>query len=137
MKVNALRRENLRALVGERGGLTDLSNKLGYRNPSFLSQMIGPNPSREITEKTARKIEQTLRLEAGALDRPVAYAKAPAGAEGTAQMVADALRLVGAVCEAEGANIGPAKLAELAALVIEDGVPARPERVRRLVGLLK
>ena len=136
MKVQDVRRSNLRALIGERGGLTDLSNRLGYKNPSFLSQMAGPNPTREITEKTARKIEQTLRMEPGALDRPVAYVR-PQEADGTAQMVAGALRLVGAVCEAEGANIGPAKLAELAALVIEDGVPARPERVRRLVGLLK
>lgn len=33
MKVSATRRENLRALIGERGGLTDLSNRLGYSNP--------------------------------------------------------------------------------------------------------
>lgn len=135
MKVHALRRENLRALIGERGGLTDLSNKLGYSNPSFLSQMAGPNPTREITERTARKIEQTLRMEPGVLDRPVAYADRQQG--GNVQLVADALRLVGKVCEAEGVNLGPAKLTELAALVLEDGGPPRPERVQRLVALLK
>lgn len=133
--MNALRRENLRALIGERGVLTDLSNRLGYKNPSFLSQMAGPNPTREITEKTARKIEQTLRMEPGALDRPVAYVR-PQEADGTAQMVADALRLVGKVCEDEGLTLGPAKFAELAALALEDA-PVRPDRVRRLVGLLK
>lgn len=135
MRVQDVRRSNLRALIGDRGGLTDLSNRLGYKNPSFLSQMAGPNPTREITEKTARKIEQSLRLAPGTLDQQAARQQS---AEGM-QLVADALRLVGKVCEAEGVNLGPAKLAEIAALVLEDlaGGAVRPERVQRMVGLLK
>lgn len=136
MKVHALRRENLRALIGERGGLTDLSNRLGYKNPSFLSQMAGPNPTREVTEKTARKIEMLLRLPVGALDKPVAYADHQPS-DDTMQLVADALRLVGKVCQAEGVNLGPEKFAEIAALALEDGAGVKPDRVRRLVGLLK
>jgi hypothetical protein len=72
-RVVEVRRANVRQLMGERGGLTDLSKRLGYKNPSFLSQMTGPEPTREITEKTARKIEKALALDPGSLDQPIGY----------------------------------------------------------------
>lgn len=59
------RRDTLRLIVEKRGGVSKVSKMLGYTNPSFMSQMIGPNPTREITEKTARKFEEKLGLEHG------------------------------------------------------------------------
>ena len=47
------RRENLRALMREWGGPTSLAKKLGHSNGSYLAQLIGPHPSREIEGKLA------------------------------------------------------------------------------------
>ena len=66
--VYALRRENLRALMREWGGPTSLAKKLGHSNGSYLAQLIGPHPSREVSEKVAREIEGKLALPVGWLD---------------------------------------------------------------------
>lgn len=63
-----LRRENLRKLQTEWGGPTSLAKKLGHSNGSYLAQLIGPHPSREISEKVARDIESKLALPANWLD---------------------------------------------------------------------
>jgi hypothetical protein len=63
------RRENLRRLIGQWGGPTSLSKKLGHANGSFLAQIAGPHPRREISERTARSIESTLGLTVGWLDQ--------------------------------------------------------------------
>lgn len=68
MTVYTTRRENLRALTREWGGPTSLSKKLGHSNGSYLAQLIGPHPSREISEKVAREIETKLGLPLGWLD---------------------------------------------------------------------
>jgi hypothetical protein len=146
-KVSDIRRANIRQLIAERGGLTSLSNSMGYKNPSFLSQMTGPRPSREITEKTARRIEEKLSLAPGTLDRQKsAYAPiqaTPAASpehEAAVAMVADVIRFVGKVCADEGLNLGPAKFAEIVAIAFGDaaerGEPRR-EHVTQLVRLLK
>jgi hypothetical protein len=63
------RRENLRLLIGSRAdGVKQLAQELGYSGQSFLSQMAGPNPVRNVSETTARAIEQKLGLPAGWLD---------------------------------------------------------------------
>ena len=67
--VYAIRRDNLRALVREWGGPTSMAKKLGHTNGSYLAQLIGPNPSREISEKVAREIEVKLALPVGWLDQ--------------------------------------------------------------------
>lgn len=61
------RRTNLRSLASTYGW-TELAKRLGYRQPSFLVQMAGPNPTREVTEKSARRFEQELNLPEGSLD---------------------------------------------------------------------
>jgi hypothetical protein len=61
------RRTNLRRLAGTYGW-TELAKQLGYRQPSFLVQMAGPNPTRPVTEKSARQFEIDLGLPAGSLD---------------------------------------------------------------------
>lgn len=61
------RRTNLRRLANTYGW-TELAKRLGYRQPSFLVQMAGPNPTREVTEKSARRFEKDLGLPEGSLD---------------------------------------------------------------------
>ncbi|MEY4402304.1 MAG: hypothetical protein RIR91_339 [Verrucomicrobiota bacterium] len=61
------RRANLRRLADQHGA-TALALKIGYSNVSFLCQMIGPNPRRPVTERTARLIEDILGLEPGWMD---------------------------------------------------------------------
>ena len=63
------RRHNLRNLIAEWGGPTSLAAKLGYSNGSYVAQLAGPHPSREISEKVARTIEQRLALPANWLDQ--------------------------------------------------------------------
>ena len=60
-----IRRENLRALMKTWGGPTSLAKKLGHANGSYLAQIGGPNPRREISEKVAREIETKLGLALG------------------------------------------------------------------------
>lgn len=62
------RRENLRKLLHEWGGPTSMAKKLGHTNGSYLAQLAGPRPSREISEKVAREIESKLSLPANWLD---------------------------------------------------------------------
>lgn len=63
------RRENLRRLIGQWGGPTSLSRKLGHANGSYLAQIAGPNPSREISERVAREIEGKLGLPVAWMDQ--------------------------------------------------------------------
>lgn len=60
--MNEVRRQQLQKLIAQQGSSRKLSQLLGYSNASFLTQMAGPSPTRDVTEKTARKIEQTLGL---------------------------------------------------------------------------
>lgn len=69
--VNDYRRLHLRELAKTHGGVLSLSEKLGYNNSSFIVQMIGPRPTRYITEKSARKFEAKLHLRPGSLDIPI------------------------------------------------------------------
>lgn len=69
--VHDYRRANLRKLANSVGGPGVLSKKLGYTNSSFLVQMAGPNPIRQVSEETARRFESTLDLLPGSLDAPV------------------------------------------------------------------
>ena len=59
------RRDNLRALMTQWGGPTSMAKKLGHSNGSYVAQLAGPNPSREISEKVAREMEAKLGLPIG------------------------------------------------------------------------
>ena len=61
------RRTNLRRLANTYGW-TELAKRLGYRQPSFLVQMAGPNPTRKVSEGSARDFERVLGLPEGSLD---------------------------------------------------------------------
>lgn len=57
-----VRRTNLRRLMQQWGGPTALAAHLGHSNGSYLAQLAGPNPKREVGERTARQIEAKLGL---------------------------------------------------------------------------
>jgi hypothetical protein len=63
-----IRRENLRKLLHEWGGPTSLAKKLGHSNGSYIAQLAGPHPSREVSEKVAREIESKLAVRANCVD---------------------------------------------------------------------
>jgi hypothetical protein len=163
--VSDVRRTNIRALVDERGGLSKLSRALGYKNPSFLSQMTSvAGPTREVTERTARRIEEALGLPTGYLDQvhdvpvraprataPDIVAKTPTGvlaadvkrtpvSDESVQFFVDVVRAVGAACDEAGVNLAPGKFADLILMVVSDsaerGAP-REDRVKQLVHLLR
>lgn len=134
------RRSNLRQLIEQWGGPKPLSAKLGYSNASFLVQMAGPNPTREVTERTARKIEQTLDLPAAWLDRtPGSEPVSPAVVDMT--LVATVIRVVVSSAEDDGIRLSPTKLGDLVALVYQDAEAhnntPRPEFVKQCLRLVR
>jgi hypothetical protein len=150
--VSDVRRANIRLLIEAqgRGGLSKLSRALEMKNPSFLSQMVGPNPTRDVTEKLARRIEKATGLVEGALDKPNGATKPvtaqpqptqAATSNTSVDLVANVIRLVGEAYEAESAPLAPAKFSDLVALVLvesmERGRAPQPEKVRALVRLTK
>jgi len=106
------RRERLRQYVTDHGGPTSVAKALGYSNGSFLSQLIGPNPTRPFTEKVARSIEERLALAPGWLDSQVPLvAREPAPADYIA-----GVRAVATAADARGIKPTPTQFATLVAL---------------------
>lgn len=143
MKITDIRRTNLRNLIEQHGGVSRLSEKLGYNSPSFLVQQAGPNPTREVTEKSARKFEQKLGLPVGVLDQnpeQTSAQQAPAAID--TGVISDVIRLVGALMAREQVPVpAPERFADLLALAVTDtlehgGVP-RESHIRSVVRLLK
>ena len=142
MNIADIRRQNLRILM-EQHTATKLATMLGYRQSSFLSQMAGPHPTREVTEKTVRAFEKQLDLPVGTFDTPMGEVTAPPPPSATdmLSMVLNATRTVGRVCETEAVNLPTSKFAEIVALILEDtmghGGTVREDHVKRVVSLLK
>ncbi|MHB1933650.1 MAG: S24 family peptidase [Leptospirillum sp.] len=65
--IASIRRDNLRKLVQKSGGPASFAKKVDMEL-SQLSQIIGPNPSRNIGSRLARKIEKSVGLIYGDLD---------------------------------------------------------------------
>lgn len=156
MDQNEVRMRNLRAVVTTMGGVSKVAKSLGYVNPSFISQMIGPSPTRAITEKTARKFERDLGLTKGALDDAAGVSEASMPTSPPArtrarddeevrrellELVEEVIELVGRTCEEVGAAPGPAKFGALLKMGLEDaaehGGHPRAARIRNLAELLK
>jgi hypothetical protein len=128
------RRENLRRLIEQWNGPAALAAKLGYKTASFMVQMAGPNPTREVTEKTARKIEDDLGLPAGWLDGKPDTRPSP-GVD--TNQVAEIIRLVGHTAEEMGVKLPNTKLADVVALVYSDAQTNKTLRVEYLQQLLR
>ena len=138
MSVFDNRRTRLRALIEQWGGPKPLSLKLGYNNASFLVQMAGPNPTREITERTARKIEQALNLPANWLDQVEPTPQQPQPVDSA--LMSRIVNVIAQTAEDSGIRLKPAALGEMVALVYGDYERAgsiRPEFIHSLFQLLR
>lgn len=145
MNTEDYRRENMRRYIGANGGPTAVSKQLGYSNGSYLVQMTGPNPSRPITEKSARFFESKLGMEPGSLDREVPLAVLPKRSvrqqSVDVQQLAQVIDALTSACKNETADLPTAKFAEIPTLVAKDaaehGGQVRPDFVTTLVRLAK
>lgn len=154
MDISEYRRENLRRFTNANGGPAAVAKRLGYSNASYLVQMIGPNPLRSVTERTARKVEEVFNLPERTLDAAPPVLVEPPKAAVTApepQRVQDAalsplqlgqlVQMVGRICEAEGASLSTPKFADVVALAVtnaaEHGGQADESLVKTLVRLAR
>lgn len=110
------RRRNLRLLAAQWDGPTGLARKLGLAGPSYISQLTGGQ--RPFTEKTARKIEQQMKLPAGWLDANHKEPERPARVD--EQLVRRVVVTVGAVLNEMGVQVGHDVFADIVELVHED-----------------
>lgn len=109
------RRENLRGLMTQWGGPTSLAKKLGHSNGSYVAQLVGPNPSREISEKVARDMEAKLGLPLGWLDQEHANNGRPVDD----QTLAECVRAVAAAIRDANLRPDPDTYATLVGLAYE------------------
>ncbi len=131
-----VRRENLRALMKTWGGPTSLAKKLGHTNGSYLAQIAGPHPRREISEKVAREIEGKLGLAIGWLDQ----AQANRTGKVNDKALADCVRAVAAVLRDAGLRPDPDAYATLVQLVYDRSKltgTLDEDFVKQLVGLIR
>lgn len=155
--VSDFRRENLRKLIDNNGGPLAVATKLGYVNSSFLVQMVGPTPIRNVSEKTARSFEAKLGLEPGSLDaevdvsavearKTIAVRRRNSGTPKVPEAMATAdlgklIQLVGATCESESVTLPNTKFADIIALVLADAAShdntPREDYIKQLVRLTK
>jgi hypothetical protein len=110
-----VRRENIRALIKTWGGPTSLAKKLGHANGSYLAQIAGPNPRRDISEKVAREFESKLGLTAMWLDQ--LHEGGPHKLNN--QALADCVRAVATTLRDEGLRPDPEAYATLVQLVYD------------------
>lgn len=156
MTIGDYRRENFRRFAEANGGPTAVAKRMGYSNASYVVQMIGPNPMRPVTERTARRVEEVYNLPTGTMDKPVAaipqaappkvavVAPEPAvvaSAPMTSKQIGELVQLVGRICEIEGATLSTPKFADIVALAVTDaeahGGQAREDMVKTLVRLAR
>ena len=129
--VFATRRRNLRDLIRQHEGATNLAKLLGYSSPSYLSQMVGPRPSRQVTEKVARQIEHRLRMSPGWLDK--AHGQYHSSVD--EHSVSETIVLVGQMLDDAKVKTTPRQFAELVALAQERGA-LDETYIRRLISLI-
>jgi hypothetical protein len=141
------RADNLYRLVYEiHRGPTDFYAKFGYPTTSYLAQMIGPNRTRPVSEKVARKVEAVATLPDGWLDRDHATAEnAQQNVASNHNVVNEAhvlelMAKLGEVCETEGVSLSTKKLAEAVSFlyaVAQEVGTLSDGTVAKLVRLLK
>lgn len=69
MNSKEIRLNNLKALIAKAGTAAEFS-KQSDTATSLLSQILSPNPTRNIGDRLARKIEEKLNLPPGWMDSP-------------------------------------------------------------------
>lgn len=147
------RRNNLRRLRDSKevGGAKALADLVG-KPTTWISQIIGPNPTRPITEDTAREFEEKLGLRPGELDWPqpgsgavepvpaVAARDAAPGALSVSRDAAIIALLIG-ICRDDRITLPDLTFADIAAFAISDAIDTgkmpTPEKLRTLMALAK
>ena len=132
------RRERLRELMRVRGGPGALAKKLGYSSGSYLSQVAGPTPTRDISERVARAMEKLMGLPEGWLDQPGDPTEPPPS-DVHVPLVAEVVRHVLAIVEDSGNRPPPDKIAEVVTLAYEQAAATHkvdPDFVKRLLKLV-
>ena len=145
MEISNTRRENMRALA-EIHGSANLARMLGYRQPSFVSQMIGPNPTRTVSERNAREYERALKLPHSYLDAPLFRPRAAPSAsvvppsQDLATQIADIIRAVSKAVQATGANISVDQFAKLLVVEVSDAADncfkVREQQIKQMLELI-
>lgn len=74
-KISEIRLANLKILAEEAGNISELARRLGYKQPSYLYQVINQTAiqngkPKNVGKKMARKIEAAMRKEIGWMDTP-------------------------------------------------------------------
>ncbi len=136
MNTNDIRVTNLK-MAAQHGGTNQLAAKLGYTNGSFISAMIGPTPSRQVSEHTARKFEDLLGLTNGWLDRADAAQAGDVFID--SDLVTNAINSTAEAVTKIGVQISPTKLGKLSTLVYHDARlhgRVRPDFIDSVVDLL-
>lgn len=131
-----IRRTNLRKLMEQWGGPTSLAAKLGHSNGSYMAQLAGPHPTRDVSEKVARDIENKLQLPPGWMDKPH---KGVPGQPDTDALI-EVVAMVRDVLDVEDVKASKAKFAEIVNLVYERTQETNADErafARRLIQLLK
>lgn len=111
--VQATRRANLRMVVDQWDGPTNLAKKLSLSGPSYLSQLTHGN--RPFTEKTARGFEDKLGLPRGWFDEE----RDPFGVRVDNGLLEQCVLAVAGAAEDIGVNVPAAVMADLVTLVYE------------------
>lgn len=160
--IYTLRRVNLQALA-ELHGASNLSVMLGYRQASFLSQMLGAGWNRVVSEKSAREYELALNLPVGYLDKPLFpdSAKPPVApvnsAPAATETIADAeaadvqalslaivektIRALNTILKTENTNVSTDQYGRLLRSAVVDaaehGFAVRESHVKQMLELIK
>lgn len=136
MTIQETRLQNGRKAIADFGGVGKVARKMGYQNASYLVQIFGPNPTRQPSEKTCRKIEETLGLPHGSFDqdRPAARSGSvpKAGLLDVGQL-ASMITQVNDILEEEGAELSNDRVATLVSMAYEDGSTDRLRTVIRML----
>lgn len=132
------RLSNGRMAIERAGGVSKVAKKMGYRNPSFLVQIFGPNPTRQPSEKVARRMEEALGLRHMSLDaEPRPMLPEPTVSPINADQLTKMLALVNRLVEEEGVRLPADKFAHLVSMAYEDDSPARDTRIRQVVRMFR
>lgn len=137
--IKEVRRQQLRKLVNEHEGMNALARKLGLTKGAYVSQLLTDPPTRDLSEKTARKWEKILRLPDGWFDR-AAPSVAANGSALNSELLAEVLTSVSEEMRIAKVSLPPAQLADFVAMQYADALPTgRVDRARiqKLVWFLK
>ena len=139
--IQAARRAALKKLVTDYEGMNALARQLGLAKGAYISQLLVDPPHRSLSEKTARKWEQTLNLPAGWMDRGgVTPGMAAAAAAVDALVLTKVIAAVNEAVADQKVSITPAKLADVIVMQYTDALAlgtVNVERIRTLIGFLK